>query len=267
MYFLLASKIVKIHGQDGENFLQGQLTCNVKTLTEGSSTITAHCNAQGKVESIFRLYRESSQVFYAIFPTELADHGLKNLQKYAIFSKVEFTNLPWQVLGSIKDNLPSGAEFELNFAENLKLGVFSTAVNYDLAKDLTPWQAQEMLAGYPQLTMNMVGKFIPQALNLENLEQAMSFNKGCYIGQETIARAKYRGANKLKMLLLQGSEHMDTNTPLEIQQGDHWRITGTIIHQLSLDQGCLVQAVLNPTSWESETPHFRCGKVQLRLKD
>ena len=51
-------------------------------------------------------------------------------------------------------------------------------------------------------------EFIPQALNLQAIEQAISFTKGCYIGQETVARAKYRGANKRAMYVLSGKQRL-----------------------------------------------------------
>ncbi len=64
------------------------------------------------------------------------------------------------------------------------------------------WEVADIQAGLPNLSPQTQNEFIPQALNLQAIEQAISFTKGCYIGQETVARAKYRGANKRAMFIL-----------------------------------------------------------------
>ena len=64
------------------------------------------------------------------------------------------------------------------------------------------WEVADIQAGLPNLSPQTQNEFIPQALNLQAVEQAISFTKGCYIGQETVARAKYRGANKRAMFIL-----------------------------------------------------------------
>ena len=83
----------------------------------------------------------------------------------------------------------------------------------------------DIQAGLPSLSAETQNEFIPQALNLQAIEQAISFTKGCYIGQETVARAKYRGANKRAMYVLSGET---TVTPkigseIEMQLETAWR--------------------------------------------
>ena len=71
-------------------------------------------------------------------------------------------------------------------------------------------------------------EFIPQALNLQAIEQAISFTKGCYIGQETVARAKYRGANKRGMYVLSGETLLhEIGSEIEMQLETAWRKTGS----------------------------------------
>lgn len=90
-------------------------------------------------------------------------------------------------------------------------------------------------------------QFIPQATNLQALD-AISFKKGCYAGQEMVARAKYRGANKRALYWLAGqASHLpEANAPLELQMGDRWRRTGSVLAAVQLDDGISwIQVVLN----------------------
>jgi len=90
-------------------------------------------------------------------------------------------------------------------------------------------------------------QFIPQATNIQALD-GISFTKGCYAGQEMVARAKYRGANKRALYWLAGnaSKVPAAGDDLELQLGENWRRTGTVLASSQLNDGSLwVQAVLN----------------------
>jgi hypothetical protein len=88
---------------------------------------------------------------------------------------------------------------------------------------------------------------IPQATNLQALD-AISFKKGCYTGQEMVARAKFRGANKRALYWLAGnaSKVPEAGGSMELQMGDKWRRTGTVLSGVQLDDGSVwVQVVMN----------------------
>ncbi len=90
-------------------------------------------------------------------------------------------------------------------------------------------------------------QFIPQATNLQALG-GISFKKGCYTGQEMVARAKFRGANKRALWYLAGnaSRLPEAGEDLEMKMGDNWRRTGTVLAASLLDDGrVLIQAVMN----------------------
>jgi folate-binding protein YgfZ len=113
--------------------------------------------------------------------------------------------------------------------------------------DSQQWLALDIEAGYPVIdTVNSV-QFIPQATNIQALD-GISFTKGCYAGQEMVARAKYRGANKRALYWLAGnaSKVPAAGDDLELQLGENWRRTGTVLAASQLNDGSLwVQAVLN----------------------
>ncbi len=91
------------------------------------------------------------------------------------------------------------------------------------------------------------GQFIPQATNLQALG-GISFKKGCYTGQEMVARAKFRGANKRALWLLAGSASRlpEAGEDLELKMGENWRRTGTVLAAVKLEDGqVVVQVVMN----------------------
>ncbi len=109
------------------------------------------------------------------------------------------------------------------------------------------WLALNIEAGLPVIDEVNSAQFIPQATNLQALG-GISFKKGCYTGQEMVARAKFRGANKRALWTLAGkaSRVPQAGEDLELQMGDNWRRTGTVLAAVQLDDGqLLVQVVMN----------------------
>src|SRR5690349_5689035 len=145
--------LVKISGSDAKKLLQGQLTCNVDDVTTTNSCLGAHCNPQGRIMSLFRLFLYHD-AYYLYLSKRLVPVALSALKKYAAFYKVELTDASDE-LGHIQSTIP------LEPYADLQKGI---------------------AALYPETS----GKFLPHDLNLPEL-QAVSFTKGCFTGQEIIA--------------------------------------------------------------------------------
>jgi hypothetical protein len=168
------SGFLAVAGEEAKKFLQGQLTCNMDDVTSSESHLGAHCNPEGRVISLFRIFLHNDQ-YYLHMPRDLVPIAKNALQKYAVFFKVILTD----------------------------------------ASD-TPVKTSEPLMdisnGIPAIYPETSEKFLPHDLNLPALG-AISFNKGCYTGQEIIARMQYRG--KLKNHLYQAT----VRTPLSVARG------------------------------------------------
>lgn len=93
-------RLIEIAGLDAEKYLQGQLTCDVAKLDAGSQTLTSHCDPKGKMSALFRLFKASSEQFFAMMPADLLPEALVQLKKYAVFSKVTFTELDTPIFGT-----------------------------------------------------------------------------------------------------------------------------------------------------------------------
>jgi folate-binding protein YgfZ len=213
---------LKIAGPEAKKFLQGQLTCNMDDISDAQSRLGAHCNPKGRIISLFRIfyYKES---YYLQMPRDLIPFALNALKKYAVFFKVTLSDASNEFIsiGYIGNSLHSFPlplnPLDVTFFNNLL--IFKTPdplPRYELLGDkeaitefkkLTPnaenlsiddWKYQDIKAMIPHVYPETSEKFLPHELNL-HLNNGISFNKGCYTGQEIIARMHYRGQLKTQL--------------------------------------------------------------------
>ncbi|KGY13770.1 tRNA-modifying protein [Vibrio tubiashii] len=268
-------------GDDKKSYLQGQVTCDVVTLDEHASTFGAHCDAKGKVWSVFRLFHHNDG-YAMVQPASIIEKELAELKKYAIFSKVEITQTEDVILGLVGTEATVFIETLSSDSGDVRSIAGGTAVKIDeqrwlLLVDHTAaeqlvstcqaqkvtedvWTLHDIQAGLPILNAEQQNEHIPQALNLQALG-GISFTKGCYTGQETVARAKYRGMNKRALFIVQGDATSDViaNAELERAVGDNWRGAGKVLTSYRYSDGKVLALVVLPNNLESDT--------QLRLKD
>lgn len=265
-------RLIEITGVDAEKYLQGQLTCDVTKLDVGTHTLTCHCDPKGKMSGLFRLYRATPEQFFAVVHQSLLPEALTQLKKYAVFSKVTFTELDTpifgvtsgEILAKLHENttalvIPHGQKRAMVWGETLETNGSSEL-----------WDLIDIQDGLPILLKENQFELIPQAANVQAVENAISFTKGCYIGQETVARAKYRGANKRAMFTLVGNIEGEVELPepassIEMQLGENWRATGTILASVAYQSKLWIQVVMNKDV-EPETK-FRLNGIELQMCD
>uniref|UniRef100_Q0I4T9 Uncharacterized protein n=1 Tax=Histophilus somni (strain 129Pt) TaxID=205914 RepID=Q0I4T9_HISS1 len=262
--------LIYVEGVDAEKFLQGQLTCDVTKLAIGQSTLTAHCDPKGKVNSLFRLIRHAEQQFYLLIRQDLLNHGLAQLKKYAFFSQVTFSEKNWTIVGMLDQDLKEcGAispQIRIDLG-NRQILCWEQKMSLEYTQDTQYWDYLDMQQGFPILTIIGQGEFIPQALNLQEIEQAISFQKGCYIGQETIARAKYRGINKRAMYLLQAKTAalVEIGTEIEMQLEHAWRKTGCILSAVNLNGILYLQVIMSNQLEENQRFRLPVDESELKI--
>lgn len=264
-------------GADSEKYLQGQVTADVSQMTEHQHLLAAHCDPKGKMWSNLRLFRRQDG-FALIERRSLRDAQLTELKKYAVFSKVTIAAddelvllgvAGFQARAALKNlfsELPNAEKQVTNDGATSLLWFEHPAERFLLVTDVATaervtqalrgeaqlnnsqqWLALNIEAGIPVIDAANSGQFIPQATNLQALG-GISFKKGCYTGQEMVARAKFRGANKRALWYLAGqaSRVPEAGEDLELKMGENWRRTGTVLAAVQLDDGrLLVQAVMN----------------------
>ncbi len=270
--------VVSVTGQDASKYLQGQLTCDFNSLSPEKQTVCAHCDAKGKVWSNLRLFSRGEDFAY-ILRKSLVTAQVTELKKYAIFSKIVIATADDLVLvglagtgarEALEKHYPQVPNADTNVVQH---GDSRTTLLYiaepterfllvmpaeqqdNLLKQLPhakitngqQWLALDIAAGLPIIDEVNSAQFIPQALNIQALG-GISFTKGCYTGQEMVARAKYRGANKRALYWLAGkaSRAPAIGDELELQLGENWRRTGSVLAASQFADGSVwIQAVLN----------------------
>jgi folate-binding protein YgfZ len=155
-----ASSAIAFRGPDAARFLQGQLSADVEKLAVGATTMAGLHNPQGRVIALLEVRRVAPEEFVAVLPGDLSDAVKARLQKYVLRAKVRIETLPESVPG--------------------------------------PDALEQVRAGIPQVYAATSEAFVAQMLNLDLLG-AIAFDKGCYTGQEVIARAHYRGRVKRRL--------------------------------------------------------------------
>ncbi|MEM0654234.1 tRNA-modifying protein YgfZ [Klebsiella huaxiensis] len=269
--------LATITGADGEKYLQGQITADISQLTNEQHLLAAHCDAKGKMWSNLRVFRRN-EGFAWIERRSLRDAQLTELKKYAVFSKVTIAADDELVLLGVAgfqaraalaplfSELPNADKQVVSEGSTSLLWFEHPAERFLLVTDETTatlvtealrgeaqlnnsqqWLALNIEAGLPVIDSANSAQFIPQATNLQALG-GISFKKGCYTGQEMVARAKFRGANKRALWSLAGkaSRVPEAGEDLELKMGENWRRTGTVLAAVQLDDGrLLVQVVMN----------------------
>lgn len=276
--------LVTATGQDRVSYLQGQVTLDVAALGADRHLPAAHCDAKGKMWSTLRLFHRGEGLAY-IERRSLRDTQLTELKKYAVFAKVTLVAddesvllglagaLAREALAGIFPVLPDAdspvvqqddatllwfdlpaERFLLVVSEEKATEIQQTLADKAALNNSSQWLALEIEAGFPIIDAATSAQLIPQATNVQALN-GISFKKGCYTGQEMVARAKFRGANKRALFWLAGqaSSVPAADSALEMQMGENWRRTGTILAACQLETGEVwVQAVLN-NDLEAET--------------
>ncbi|MEP4889871.1 MAG: tRNA-modifying protein YgfZ [Aliiglaciecola sp.] len=273
--------IISVEGEEAVSYLQGKVTNDMDSLGEEKIQLGCHCDFKGKTWNIFHAIKTPEGVDL-LCHRESIPASLAELKKYGVFSKVEFndTTANWQYfalsgaeseqsLEGIFEQLPTEhlqvisnedgkvIRFDAPFTRYLVLA--KPALAQQLNQQLTTskmaeayWEAADILSGLANIQGATSEQFVPQMMNLQAL-QAISFDKGCYMGQEVVARTKYLGKNKRAAFILKSdnSSSLLAGDILEAKMGDNWRRSGTVLRSASLETGTCVLAILpNDTTAE-----------------
>lgn len=236
--------VISVQGADAEKFLQSQLTADLVTQPNNSWLYAGHCDAKGKLWAVMRVVKIDAD-FYLIMPTASEEHSLAQFTKYSVFSKVEFTHLNGSVTLDPTSQKPmykvenSATDFSLGLGDaTLTVSKSSALATSALNEDNEAWLAYEIEHGVPCLTPATSGEFIPQMVGLDLLN-GISFQKGCYIGQESVARMHYLGQNKREPRVVIGQSAVvpAAGALLERQIGESWRRAGAVLNAVRYHSG------------------------------
>ncbi len=197
--------VLRIGGADSARFLQGQLSNDMQRLPSGRTQLAGYHNPQGRAIAVLHLVRTAPDTVLAVLPRELAAAVVQRLTKFILRAKVKIEDLSeqWRVDGligasaSAATNAP-GVLVRYGSDEQRWLHIHPAQDAERVRGERHRWRKLAIARGEPQVYAATSEEFVAQMLNLDLLG-AIAFDKGCYTGQEVIARAHYRGRVKRRM--------------------------------------------------------------------
>lgn len=272
-------ELIRVSGADAESFLQGQVTCDVREVVAGGVRLGTHCNVKGRVQASFYALRQGED-FILLVPRGQGETTRAALAKYAMFSKatlsLDNTWLPLALLGKgvetaagrLWGSLPPDGQSvsaDPGVLANTGRGALLALVPQDKAAGVLQaleengitlagdnvWWLSQLSAGIAQILPAQSEVWIPQEFNYD-LVNGVSFKKGCYKGQEIVARIHYRGQTKVRghLLEIQGAHHAEPGTRILGAEG---RNAGTLLQSAFVNEHTLLgMGVLKTDTAESE---------------
>lgn len=244
---------VQVHGDDAESFLQNLLTNDVKTAQPGEAQLSGFCQAKGRLLAVFWLLRRQDD-FVLLLPADQADFLAQRLTMFKLRSKVEISPLSDHLLLAISGNIPVSSTAKIN--DTLAFSLVSAADSEAALAELEQtglsqqsrlcWLQPLMRSGYPMIFAESRERFTPQQVNLD-LAGGVSFRKGCYPGQEVVARLHYLGEAKRRLFLgeMAIADLSPTGSDIVNETGE---VAGQLVQNCLLSDGrSLVQLSLKLT--------------------
>lgn len=230
--------LIRIFGEEATDFLQNQFCNDVRNVSNAQSQLNAYCNPKGRVLAFFRLFQIEDQ-YYLRLPQALLGDTQNRLQMFVMMSKVTLENASDELLGigysgpdadqklvTIINSVPTEVDTVTQTNDVTVVRISNTPPRFELygevdtiktiwgklATEAKPvgsgsWDLLDIKDAIPEVVPETKEAFVPQMINLEGIN-ALSFKKGCYPGQEIVARMHYLGKLKRHMFLA----HVDEDT-------------------------------------------------------
>lgn len=293
MCALLDWGVIHAHGADAAAFLHSQLSNDIQNLDAVNSRLAAYCNAKGRALALLRVLRADDGLLLFTHKA-LIDSLIRRLRMFVLRSKVTLDDASeaigviglggaasrpplQQLMGSLPEQI-GGVQnadetrlirldcvpdrFALAVPERLLPEIWAKLASTLPVTNSEAWQLLEIRAGIPTITPATQEAFVPQMLNLEPL-QGISYSKGCYPGQEVIARMHYLGKLKRRMYRL----HTQTGTPPApgetIRSGTGGQEAGMVVAAAPARHGSELLAVLRTELAEQDTLLLNDTPLQL----
>ena len=249
--------VIRASGADAASFLHGQLTQDVVGLYPGAARLAGYCSAKGRLLASFVMWRPSRDEVLLACSADLLAATLKRLSMFVLRAQCKLTDATAEqplfgLAGSAAAvapaawrcvDTPTGVRIRLPDADGVARAL---AVGDPALPSLDPgaWRWLEVGSGAARIVAATADQFVPQMVNLE-LVGGVNFQKGCYPGQEVVARSQYRGTLKRRALLF--------TAPVAAQPGQE------IFHDA--DPGQPAGMVANAASWDGR--HRLLAEVKL----
>ena len=232
--------LIKISGRDAESFLQAQLSNDISLLKQKMIQLNAYCQHQGKILALFWVMRDHDS-FLLSFPRDLLEKIQSRLKMFVIMSDVEIEDISdnSNQIGVINETYKEAYKLDNNLSliiENSKSKSKSKSNDESLSDE---WIKASIDSLLPEIFLTTSEKFVPQMLNLDINEIGVNFSKGCYPGQEVVARLHYLGSAKRRLFSFQSNHEMQvgdslycTTSKTALARGDRYKGSGIVVSKV-----------------------------------
>jgi tRNA-modifying protein YgfZ len=281
--------LISVDGEDASDFLQGQLTNDVGDVSEQHSQLSAYCTHKGRMLANFRIFKRDNS-FYLRLPLSLLEPTLKRISMFVLMSKVSIKNSSNALvrfglsgptadehLSSLISDLPKEVDDAIQVDGYTVIKCAGPHPRYEIYGELAPmqklwgnldvhaapvgagaWEMLDIQAGIPTIYPETSEAFVPQMTNMQVIN-GVSFQKGCYTGQEVVARMQYLGKLKRRMFRVKVDTDDVVNPGDKLFSADSSSAQGAgqiVSAQQDPDGGYSALAVVNISDTES-------GQLQL----
>ena len=254
--------VIRAHGEEAGHYLQGQVSCDLREVDQQGHRNGMHLTLKGRGLVSARIVRDGDD-YLLLCPADLSEAVIKALMKYRLRAKVEFSVDQDLVVLGLAGNLPAGAPDHGNsaetdqglwlrypFTDHALLLVKQDAAEHawqTLAADRATtgangWQLADIDAGEGMVYPGAQDLFLPQVLNYD-VTAGVNFKKGCYTGQEVVARMHFKGKLKQRMQRINYSADVDL-TPGETLRDSNGKAAGEVVSAARTSQGGAALVVL-----------------------
>ncbi len=200
--------VIQAQGVDAASFLQSQLTQDVLTMAQGESRLAAFCSAKGRMQASFQVVKQTdaqagaqgNAVFLLVCSRDILAATCKRLSMFVLRAKAQLrdASADYAVYGVVGVLCEAGAA---QTAPRIVVQPLTDAPPLGPELGLDQWLWAEVRSGIGRITLPTVEAFVPQMLNYESVG-GVNFKKGCYPGQEVVARSQFRGTLKRRAYLV-----------------------------------------------------------------
>jgi len=265
--------LLKVSGSDSESFLQAQLSNDIEQLDNSSIQLNAYCQHQGKILALFWVIR-SADSFLLSFPLDLLDIIKSRLQMFVIMADVNIQDitLEYSQIGSIDES------YNNSFAINDKLSLIIVNPKDITQFDIKPvefWDKACIDSNLPEISLITSEKLVPQMLNLDINEIGVNFSKGCYPGQEVVARLHYLGSVKRRLFAFESNSEINVGDSLFCStsksakaRGARYKASGIVVFKVKYNSQFYCLATLEVASKDEKvTLNNEQGQILKRIKN
>ena len=222
--------LLKFSGSENKAFLQAQLSNDISKIDDSSVQLNAYCQHQGKIVALFWVMR-SGDDFLLSFPLDLLDTIKARLQMFVLMSDVTITNVTDQYLqiGVIDESQKDS--FILNENLSLVLSDSNNLSNFEFTSQ-EYWDKACIESFLPEISIASTETYIPQMLNLDINEVGVNFSKGCFPGQEVVARLHYLGKAKRRLFAFKTDSPLSIGDTLYCAESKSAKASGSVVSRV-----------------------------------